>query len=197
MDVRPVTTRKEREAVYRFRYDIYVALEGRTQKHVDHRRGMVEEPLDRQGVILAAFDGERVVGTQRTNFRGLGSLDYYDSLYGIDKLPKRDQARVSITTKLMVDPDYRGSSMALRLAKLAYRTGLEAGTRWDFIDSRAHTLPYFNRLGYRVLDTQLDHPEYGMATLLKLDIHDLTHFEEVSSPFCSLLEAKLQAQLVA
>ncbi|MFT7667587.1 MAG: hypothetical protein ACI8X5_000266 [Planctomycetota bacterium] len=193
MEVRLATAPSERQAVYEFRYRIYVGLEGRTQINADHQRRQVREPLDDHGMVFAAFDRGRVIGTLRSNLLADGPLGNYDSLYGLDQLSAQERQQISITTKLMVEPDRRGGACAMRLSQLTFRLGLERGVQMDFIDSRDHTLPFFDRLGYRVLRSDLVHPEYGLATLLRLDLHDTEHLASVGSPFLSTLKEKLAA----
>ncbi|MFT4537790.1 MAG: GNAT superfamily N-acetyltransferase [Planctomycetota bacterium] len=185
--------RADRIAAYQFRYRIYVEDEGRVQHYADHQRRLVEEPLDRCGRVLVAVDRGRVVGTLRTNHLAEGPLGYYESLYGIDRLSKRDRRQVAITTKLMVDPGYRGGTCALRLSKLSYRMALESGMRWGYVDSRDHTLGYFEKLGYRVLRKDLVHPEFGLATLMRLTVDDESHLQQVGSPFLSTLLSRVAA----
>ncbi|MBM3466201.1 MAG: hypothetical protein FJX76_29290 [Armatimonadetes bacterium] len=38
----------EREAIYRFRYDVYVAELGKAMPHADHERRTVRDPEDEQ-----------------------------------------------------------------------------------------------------------------------------------------------------
>ena len=165
IEVREVTSENERDAVFRFRYRIYVQDQGRQEPHADHARRTLREPLDDRGWLLGAFQDDRVVGTLRTN-----------------------QEQVSITTKLMVEPGIRGGLVALRLAKLTYAIALEHHVTWDYVDARDETVPLFERLGHRVLRTDLDHPSYGRANLMCLALRDIDHLAHVQSPFLSVLQ---------
>lgn len=49
------TTESDRNAVFRFRYEIYVREMKRFQKYADHGKGMIEEPLDKTRSSLVMF----------------------------------------------------------------------------------------------------------------------------------------------
>tara|TARA_R110002072_G_scaffold234586_2_gene392178 strand:- start:4145 stop:4729 length:585 start_codon:yes stop_codon:yes gene_type:complete len=191
IEVREVTSETEREAVFRFRYRIYVQDQGRQEPYADHERRTLREPLDERGWVLGAFQDGRVVGTLRTNPRRDGSLDGYESLYGIDRLPTEVQEQVAITTKLMVEPNIRGGLVALRLAKLTYAMALERDVSWNYVDARDETVPLFEKLGHRVLRRDLEHPAYGRANLMCLSLRDIDHLVQVQSPFVSLLQLQI------
>ena len=63
-------TQQEKDAVYRFRYEIYVAEMGRYGEAADHERKMLVEPEDETArIYYAAIDGE-VVATSRFSWGG-------------------------------------------------------------------------------------------------------------------------------
>jgi len=80
-EVKLVATDAEREAVYRFRYDIYVEEMGRQQQYADHTRRRVVEPFDKTGHVFGAFSHGQLIGTVRTNCARDSDLDYYTDLY--------------------------------------------------------------------------------------------------------------------
>ena len=68
IDIRLPATETEFEAVYRLRYDVYVAELGYSQRYADHVRRRIVEPMDDSASLLGAFDGSVLVGTLRTNY---------------------------------------------------------------------------------------------------------------------------------
>ncbi len=64
-----VDSEEAREALFRFRYDIYVREMHRPQKHADHARGRLADPLDANAINLVAWQGDRIVGCVRMSFR--------------------------------------------------------------------------------------------------------------------------------
>jgi predicted GNAT family N-acyltransferase len=191
IEVKRVTTEQELEAVFRFRYQVYVRDQSRDEPYADHLNKQLREPLDKSGWILGAYDNGKLIGTLRTNPRNQGALDGYESLYGIDRLPRETQMRASITTKLMVNSDRRGGMVAIRLAKLSFQLGLEHGVHFDFVDARDITVPLFEKLGHRVLDRNLQHPVYGRANLMRLNLLDAQHLSSINSPFLSIVQKQV------
>ena len=63
-------TEEEKEAVYRFRYEIYVAEMGRYRGIADHERRLFREPEDDTARIFYAAKGGEVVATSRFNWGG-------------------------------------------------------------------------------------------------------------------------------
>lgn len=182
MEIELVQTKK-REAVYCFRYRLYVEEMGRRQIYADHDRKMIVEPLDKSGYIFAAFQDDQVVGTVRVNYARLSDLEYYPSLYAMDSVGLFHPQRTSITTKLMVSPEFRSKTLAVRLALAAYKQGIRDGIKYDFIDCNPHLVEFFLGLGYRVHKGQIKHTEYGEVVSMILDLEDLDNFERLRSPF--------------
>lgn len=179
-----------REAVFRFRYEIYVREMDRPQKDADHRLGRIEDALDATAELMAARDTGTgaVVGTIRANVLGDGAIGIYESLYGLGGLGPAARARTSITTRLMVERSKRGTMVAVRLAQALYRRGRERRVTADYCDCNAHLVPFFQGLGYRALG-MIAHPEYGLVTLMRLDLEDLTCLQRIGSPLAGGLTA--------
>ena len=160
-----------REAVFRFRYDIYVREMRRRQKDADHERARVEDALDRTCLLLAARDTStgRIVGTARGNRVSGSELGVYDRLYGLDQLSPSERAATSITTRFMVAREHRGSRLAVQLARALFARGAARGITTDYIDCNEPLVPFFERLGYQSLRT-IEHPDYGIVRLMRLDV---------------------------
>ena len=58
-------TEEEKEAVYRFRYDVYVEEMGRYGEAADHENRRLVEPEDETARIWYAAEDGQVVATQR------------------------------------------------------------------------------------------------------------------------------------
>jgi len=186
MQIRLVSTKEDRELVFRLRYEIYVGGMGRTQKCADHSARKIEEPLDDKAHLFGAFE-DRLIGTVRTNLARDGSLGYYDDLYNTKCVGRAYPSGVSITTKLMVEPEHRGGRAGLYLAMAVYRHNIELGIEFDFIDCNDHLIPFFTGLGYRMYREPIVHPEFGRVTPMLLRTGDLKHFEAMRSPFAGIL----------
>jgi hypothetical protein len=190
IQIRKVRTESEARDVFRFRYEIYIDELGRTQTYADHAARIIEEPLDACGNLFCAYDGARLVGTVRSNYSARSPLeDYADyvSLYQMQRCGTAHPHSTSVTTKLVIAPGYRGSTLPYRLAAATYCEGLADGVSFDFVDVYPARVPFFERLGYRVHLPEAQHPEYGTVIVMRLSMRDAQHLAQVGSPFLRLL----------
>ena len=191
-EIRLAESEEERLAVYRFRYSIYVEEMGISESSADHAGKLISDSLDgAAAMILAAWDGDRVIGTTRSNLIRDGGISDYLEYYRLLDLAPDALAESSITTRLMVHPEFRRTTLSARLACERSRWGLSQGIRANFIDCDPNNHPYFTALGYKVVLDDFIHPEFGLGFLLRLDLCDLEHLEKVRSPFRRILSAWL------
>lgn len=167
-------TGEERERIYSFRYEVYVAEMGRRQDHADHISRRIHEELDPTATHLYAVSAtNEIIGSVRTNIVkncGIACLGYYPDLYGI---PPESLYSSSITTKLIVAKDYRKTGLALSLACAIYAVGLQENVLRDYIDCSPGVESFFLGLGYQH-KSWADHPEYGQVQVMELDLTDNT-----------------------
>jgi hypothetical protein len=182
ISIRRVQGSVEADAVFALRYDVYVDELGRSSARAHGTQRCVEEPLDHCSTLLAAFDGERVVGTLRTSYAAHCDLGYYPALYAMDDTSDAPLSRASITTRLVVAPSHRHTSLAYRLAAAAYLEAVGDGILCDYIDVFPARVPFFSRLGYVVHRASVVHPELGPVIVMRIRTDDLSHLERVRSP---------------
>lgn len=187
--IRQATTPEDLTKVARFRYRIYVEEMGRFQQYADRREKTVREPLDAHGHIFMAVEDSKVVGTVRFNLASEGDLGLYTELYRLRELGALFPKRVSITTKLMVSPEYRSTPLALKLALACYIGGIDRAVGIDAIDCNPPLRPFFVRLGYRQVFRAIHHPEYGYVIPMFLALRDKHHLKQVGSPFYKLAQS--------
>jgi hypothetical protein len=187
IEIRKVRTESDARAVFRFRYDVYIEELGRTQHHADHVARTIEEPLDSCANLFCAYEGPRLVGTVRTNYTWCSALGDYETLYEMQRCGTAHPDSTSITTKLVVAPDLRGSTLPYRLAAATYTSALSDGVAFDFVDVYPARVAFFERLGYRVHVPRALHPEYGEVIVMRLAMRDARHLAQVRSPFLRVL----------
>jgi GNAT superfamily N-acetyltransferase len=187
--IKQATTPEDLTSIARFRYRIYVEEMGRFQQYADHAEKTVYEPLDRRGHILMAVEDSNVVGTVRVNLGSEGDLGGYAELYRLRDLGPAFANRISITTKLMVAPEYRSTPLALKLALACYKYASARGVDIDAMDCNPPLRPFFAKLGYRQIFGAIDHPEYGYVIPMFLAVRDKCHLKRVGSPFYKLAQS--------
>jgi len=189
VDIRLANSHRELAALYAFRYKVYVAEMGRTQKYADHHNQIIRDPLDDVAYNLVAWHGGDVVGCVRVNFARDGGLNYYRELLRMADVPAWPDA-VSLCTRLMVEANWRRSTLAARLAVACYELGLTNQIATNFIDCNDHLIPFFEQMGYELTHRPV-HEEYGQVNAMRFDLYDLPRLIEKSSPFRRPLERHL------
>ena len=182
--IRAIINRGDLQAVYRFRYQVYVQELGRRSPHADYDIHQLRHPLDDTGVNIAAFDGPSIIGVIRNNIGLDGSFGPFLDFYGIGSGAYDHPRQTSITSGLMVTATRRGGIIGTRLATAAYKHGLSRGTRWNFIDCIPSLEAFYLAFGWVEHLPEATHPEYlTRVRRLRLDLEDEEHFERVRSPF--------------
>jgi hypothetical protein len=194
VQVRVVQSSAEALDVYHLRYQVYVEELKRTQSYADHEARTIEEPLDKDALLFAAYDSGRLVGSVRVNYGSRCHLGEYVSLYDMERVGPAFPEHSSITTKLLVTREYRNTSLAYRLAVACYRTAVRDGILHDFIDVYPARVPFFERLGYRVHIPRAVHSEFGEVIVMTINTRDEEHFKSVGSPFLRYLHQTRETQ---
>ena len=195
MMIRRVASAEELDKVGTLRYRVYVDEMGRHQNFADHARKVVLEPFDQQGRVLAAFDrstGE-AIGTIRINIGSESQFYYYDELYNLTIFRAFYPGQISVTTKLIVAPQWRNSTLPLKLCLAAWDEGYAAGVAFDCIDCKPWLKQFFEKFGWHRCSPILRDPDYGEASPMILAGHDWKHLERVGSPFAKRVKKGAQS----
>ncbi|MGQ0696962.1 MAG: N-acyl amino acid synthase FeeM domain-containing protein [Panacagrimonas sp.] len=182
-------TAEELEAIYRFRYRVYVEEMNRVQHDADHAARRIRDALDDTAINLAAWQGDEVVGLFRVNLSGRGALDYYEAFYEMAQAGADHPARTSIATRVMVAKPLRQSDVSIRLCVAAFEVGLHHNIRWCFMDCNAYLVRFFTALGFVEYASPKVHKEYGEVRRMRLDLENHEHLRRLRSPFCGALPA--------
>jgi GNAT superfamily N-acetyltransferase len=183
-----VTSDDALDALYAFRYRIYVEEMARPQKYADHATRRIRDPLDGRGYNIVAWDAEgEISGCIRVNLARDGALDYYSGLLGLKAVGTEHPATTSVCTRLMILPKYRRSRLATRLSCASFDLGLNHGVVWNFLDCNDHLVEFFTRLGFERTHIAV-HEEYGRVNVMRLNIRDYAHLKATGSIFQKNLE---------
>ena len=163
-DVGRADTEEDREAVYRFRYTVYVEEMGRYQDTADHEGRRLVEPDDEHSWIFYARDESGdVVGTARLSWGGNGFTERQIEEYGLqpflDELPAE---HVALGERVMVRPDLRGTGLVEEVLKCRDETGEAHDVRIQFSACEPHLLSLYLGRGRRTYSTKnINTPEAG------------------------------------
>ena len=193
IEISQVADEATRERIYRFRYDVHVGELGKGGPGVCHDTRTVRDAADDVGVLFVATEDDRIVGTARVCHGSLGGLPapYRDWFLVDDVRETISEQRITITSRLMVDPGYRGRTLASLLVMRLYDWATRQGTDLEYCMAEPPLLRMYYRLGYRTYRSQLRPGTDGVRVPLVLAVRDRAHLIKVDSPFSMLLPESL------
>src|SRR5438105_11628714 len=129
----------EREALFRFRYSIYVEEMGRYGRIADHEGRRLVEPEDAHSVLYGARERDEIVGTSRMTLGASGFSDRQVSQYSLAPfLAEVPIHAMAVGERLMVAPRLRGSTVGPQLRDLALEDVEAASVRLVFGNCEPH-----------------------------------------------------------
>lgn len=182
LKVQLAQTEAEREAVYAFRYQVYVDEMGKPMAEADHERRVVRDPADESGLIFAAYEDGELVGTLRLNI-GLESVlgDPRITLYDLHLFDDCDPAGFAFASRFMLRSDYRGSLAAHRLSIMALEAALAEDVRLCFCYCAPYLVSFYEQMGFRRYTDNFN-DELGYRIPMVMVLFDLAHLRAVHSP---------------
>jgi len=186
--VQEVTSAADLEEVYRFRYRVYVDELHKPLPSADHERRVVTDELDDHARVLVAVDDSvgTIVGTVRTLFGARNPLpdEILDRLHLRPMVDALGMERITHSGTFMVDPAYRGLTIASQLVMHMVQLGLEVDALADVcVAELALVKPYY-QLGYRPYAAPFrPHERAGLRVPLVWTVRDRGYLREVDSPF--------------
>lgn len=184
------TSPDEREAVYRFRYRIYVEEMGRYGSIADHQGKRLIEDDDAASHLITAFKGDQLVGTARLMCGSdapftARQIKQYDLEDFQNCLPD-DQ--MIIGERFMIDPALRGSDLLYRIFCFYMNFANERRIQLAFGDCEPHLLNVYQSLGYRAYTrNNVNSPETGYLIPLVFVTEDTAYLQRIASPLAAVL----------
>ncbi len=184
-------TTEERDRLFRFRYRIYAEELKKQLPGMDHEARTYRDAQDEYAHLLAAVDQDtgRVVGTARTMRPSNGPLPEHIAAHlNMDPMIQGlGPDAVSYTSAMMVDPAYRGKTVASLLALALYRNALRGGVRVGICVSEIGLVRLYHQLGYRPYWHPFrPHAGSGLRVPMVIAVQDKGYLERVDSPFKGL-----------
>jgi ubiquinone/menaquinone biosynthesis C-methylase UbiE len=193
--VQEVTSKADLEEVYRFRYRVYVDELHKPLPSADHERRVVTDELDEHARVLVAVDDSagNIVGTVRTMFGARHPLpdEILDRLKLRPMVAALGMEHITHSGTFMVDPAYRGLTIASQLVMHMVQLGFEVDTLADVcVAELALVKPYY-QLGYRPYAAPFrPHDRAGLRVPLVWTVRDRDYLREVDSPFGHIISSE-------
>ncbi len=181
----PALTEEERDAVFRFRYRIYVEEMDRYRSIADHKTKRLFEPDDDSSHIFHALSGNDVVGTMRLTWGGDDAInERHIEQYDLEPfLQKVTQDKIVIGERFMIEPSWRGTNLLFRLFTSYLSFVNERRIQLVFGDCEPHLLNVYQGLGFRPYTKRnVNSSETGYLVPLVLVPEDLDYLREIKSP---------------
>ena len=183
IEVRRVTGEKEREALFAFRYSIYVSELSMTEE-ADHERRLLSDAYDEIAVHYAVFEDGEVVGSLRIiPMNAVEDLEPFRGNYAMGPALDTFGPEAVVTSgRFMVAKHLRRSLAILRLIRLSFEEGVAHGIRFNFGDCSPHLLGFYEQLGYRRFTDGYNDTAYGYKLPIVMITGDLDYLCRVRSP---------------
>jgi hypothetical protein len=156
-------TDEQREAVYRFRYSVYVEELGRYRATADHEHRRLVEPEDDDSHIFFARDDDTVLATARLTCGASRFSDRQVSEYCLQPFLDALQPKVmAVGERAMVEPRHRGTGLLEELMARSHGFVDELDLRLIFGACEPHLLSLYLGLGQRTYaDRNINSAEAG------------------------------------
>lgn len=167
IEVRLATTDAEREAVYRFRYEVYVEELGRYRAIADHEHRRLSDPEDAHSWIAYATAHDEVVGSFRVTWGGDGfserQVEQYQLAPFLAELPPE---RTAVGERTMISPRWRGADLFSTLGEATSSLTAEHDIRVVFGACEPHLISFYGRYQRPYGTRNINTPEAGFLVPL-------------------------------
>lgn len=185
LTIRPINSAQELEAVAQLRYQVYVNELGRRPIGLNDDLQRLDDPEDAYSIVLAAFDGDNMVGTFRiTPADKLDDDSSWREIYNNGKFPV-NAAQQYIFSRMIATNDYRDKGLASVFFKAAFDCIRQAGGELAFLHCPSHLVSLYEVMGFRRYKPGFVHEEAGFRIPMVMITGDWGHFESVKSPLLS------------
>ena len=182
-DIQVARSDEDRERIFRFRYDVYVTEMGKSPAEADHQKKIIRDELDEDAHLLYAEDEGQIVGTVRLNCRSKKKFpDVWEQRYDIEKFAPSFGDHISMTSRMMVARDYRGSSVPAALVGAVYSAGREMSSKFDFCNCAPSLLEFYEQIGFRRFTDGFVDEDNGYHVPLVMVVRDTQYLRQVRSP---------------
>jgi hypothetical protein len=186
------TTPEEREAIWEFRYRVYVEEMGRKLGRDAEGRPWVHDPEDERPSTyqLYTLDDDGVSSVMRVRFWAPGEVPAADfELFSMERFPGIEEIGTGELGRLMVRPTARGALLMGALLNAAYEIGVgELDARIAFLNCAPSLVRLYRKLGARPYDGRLIPTPDGVEVPMILVLSDIETMTKVRSCVLPLAE---------
>ena len=178
-------TREEREAVYRFRYRVYVEEFGRELGSPDHDRKWVTDADDDKDTSTILYTGspDNITGTVRLRHWRAGAVPHHDiEELSMDRFADIAERNTGEIGRLMVRKSMRGKMIIASLLRASYEIFAgEQRTDLVFCYCSPGLVRYYQQLAMRPFGGRLVNAPDGMMVPLVAVLSDRSYYKRMRS----------------
>ena len=183
---------EQREEVNRFRYRIYGEEFGKVLGGIDHERRCYNDEMDVHAYLLAAIDQKsgEVVGTVRNNSLVDPSFPetLKDQMNLRPMLGEFSPENMGYSSAFMVDPAYRGKTVASLLFLALYRELIKRRREVELCVAEMALVNLYHQIGFRNYGSPYrSGTTGGLRALLVHAAQDREYIKKVKSPIIHLM----------
>ncbi len=180
-----VEDQAEREEIFALRYEIYVREMGKSPPEADHQNGWIRDDFDLTARLygLKSENGE-IVGTLRFNLlKDVNDPEGQLSRLSLKSLLSLLQVeQISVTSRLMLKPSWRGGGVLGLLLNECYGYAVSLGIRADICHVKPGLVELYEQMGYRRFCPGFNLDGVGYQVPMVLALLDRDHLKRSRSP---------------
>ena len=188
--VKVATTREQREAIYRFRYQVYVEELKRDYPDADHERKWLKDDDDEQDYTVNLFLGpvDQIVAVARLLIWPAGQVPKdYHSLFSMEIFPGMEDLGSAEIGRLMVKPTARGKTVFPTLINAMYEQLVQRDCHLCFLYCVPGLVKHYRRnLGTRPYGGRLIQAGSSVGIPMVMIVSDSDHFAQAGAIFSDL-----------
>ena len=175
-------TQEQREAIYRFRYQVYVEELKRDYPDADHKRKWLRDDVDEHDCAVNLYMGplDQIVGAVRLLIWPVGQIpENYYRLFSMDIFPGIEDLVTSEIGRLMVKPSVRGKTVFPALIGAMYEHLVRRDSQLSFLYCVPGLVKHYRRnLGTRPYNGRLIQAGSSVGIPMVIIISDSNHFAQ-------------------
>jgi predicted GNAT family N-acyltransferase len=173
-------TQQQREAIYRFRYHVYIEELKRDYPDADHERKWLRDEADEQDYTVNLYMGppDQIVGVVRLLVWPAGQVPRnYHQLFSMEIFPGIDDLVTSEIGRLMVKPSARGKTVFPSLIGAMYEHLVRRDCQLSFLYCVPGLVKHYRRnLGTRPYGGHLIQAGSSVGIPMVMIVSDSDHF---------------------
>lgn len=175
--------------VLQFRAKIEALGNGEAEKNSPLDIQSVKDEFDKSGNLIYGESGGNIVASFRLNFgEDTPVTDGIIENFGLELFKDYHKSELSFTSKLLVDPIWRNTTVLGKLLDASYRMMRIKKISFDFCDCTPAMVQFYEHIGYRRYKENFVDDKQGFRIPMILITEDIANLKKFRSPFINVAE---------